>query len=46
MLNVTKENERNNEEVLFATQAAYNHYNDNQWACKDRYVHRTLYKIL
>jgi len=35
-----------NEEVLFATQAAHNHYNDNQWACKDRYVHRTLYKIL
>jgi len=34
------------EEVYFATQAAYNHYNDNQWACKDRYVHRTLYKIL
>jgi len=26
------------EEVYFATQAAYNHYNDNQWACKDRYV--------
>jgi len=30
---------------LFATQAAIQTL-QWQWACKDRYVHRTLYKIL
>jgi len=27
-----------NEEVLFATQAAYNHYNDNEHAKTDMYI--------